>query len=391
MNSSIPPVVLFPAYHFTRLLVTVENQTICPDSPASGTFENWFLNDAPSAFSPVCRDRLMTLVYDPDPSKPMPERLSNQPGVTVRIQDFGTTRSAPFYEYLYQALEAAGYVRNKNIRVAGYDGRLTPDMDGFLARSIELIESTFHENGDAPVHLVGHSNGPLYALYLLHHASEEWKKRYIHGFTALAGNWTGQGFFYALLFNGLNLADFTFPQEPEHVLSSARMHESHPSTYLSAADPAVFGRQEIIVRTPARDYTPADNLQLFEDAGLTLARELGPYYTAFVRFAEPEFFPNVDVHAEKGSGIPTIVGVKLPNLQVGQLLNVRDPQVFFNRRGDRNQEDITNDAIEVWRNMEGFRFELTDNPHLDHFTLPSDPAVLQRLVANLRRPRSVGP
>lgn len=81
--------------------------------------------------------------------------------------------------------------------------------------------------------------------------------------------------------------------------------------------------------------------------------------------------------------------MKLPNLEVGQLLNVRDPQVFFNRRGDRNQEDITNDAIQVWKNMSGFRFGLTDNPHLDHFTLPSDPAVLQRLVANLRRPRSI--
>lgn len=388
-NPDLTPVVLFPAFHFTRLLVTVENQTICPDCPASGSFESWFLNDAPSAFSPVCRDRLMTLVYDPDPSKPMPERLSDQPGVTVKIQDFGTTRSAPFYEYLYQALEAAGYVRNRNIRVAGYDGRLTPDMDGFPARTIALIESTFQENGDMPVHLVGHSNGPLYALYLLQQTSEDWKRRHIHGFTALAGNWTGQGFFYALLFNGLNLGDFTFPQDPAHAVSSARMHESHPSTYLSAADPLVFGRQEIIVRTPGRDYTPADNLQLFQDAGLTLARELGPYYIGFVKFAEPGFFPNVDAYAEKGSGIPTIVGVRLPNLQVGQLLNVRDPQVFFNRRGDRNQEDITNDAIQVWKDRNGCRFELTDNPHVDHFTLPSDPEILRRLVANLRRPRSI--
>jgi lysophospholipase-3 len=382
---------LFPAFHFTRLLVTVENQTICPDCPASGTFESWYLNDAPAAFCPVCRDKLMTLVYDPDPSKPMAQRLSNQPGVTVRIQDFGTTGSAPFYEYLYQALEAAGYVRNRNIRVAGYDGRLTPDLDGFLDRSIALIESAFHENGDTPVHLVGHSNGPLFAHYLLTQGTEAWKKQYIHGFTALAGNWSGQGLFYALLFNGLNLGDFMFPQDPAHALSSARMHESHPSTYLSAADPSVFGRQEVIVRIPGRDYTPADNLELFQDAGLTLAQELGPYYIGFVRFAEPELFPNVDVYAEKGSGIPTIVGVKLPNLKVGQRLNVRDPKIFFHRHGDRNQEDITNDAIQVWKNMDGFRFGLTDNPHLDHFTLPSDPGVLQRLVANLRRPRSVCP
>ena len=52
---------------------------------------------------------------------------------SVRILDYGKTESAPFYEPMYEALEAAGYTRDQNVRVAGYDARLTPDMDGFLA------------------------------------------------------------------------------------------------------------------------------------------------------------------------------------------------------------------------------------------------------------------
>ena len=68
-------------------------------------------------------------------------RFSEQPGVTVSIADFGKTESAPAYEPMYQALEGAGYTRNVNIRVAGYDARLTPDMDGFLRRSVHLIAS----------------------------------------------------------------------------------------------------------------------------------------------------------------------------------------------------------------------------------------------------------
>lgn len=385
------PVVLFPAFHFTKLEVTVGPNAF-PECPQSGNFEDWFLNDQPDAFSQVCKDKLLTLVYDADPSKPMPERFSNQPGVTVAIKGFGETGSAPFYEDLYVFLEGAGYVRNQDIRVAGYDSRLTPDMDGFLARSVALIEETYQENGNTPVHLVAHSNGPLYAQYLLTHTTQAWKNQYIHGFTPFAGNWPGQGLLYATFFTGLNTIDFGFPKTEKNALSSARMYETLPSSYMSAADPAVFGNQEVVVETlqhGPREYTPADNLELFEDAGLTLAREIAPYYTGFVKFADPANFPNVDVYAEKGSGLPTIVGVRLLNLEVGRVLNTRNPNNLLFREGDANQEDITNDAIEVWENMSCFRFELMDTPGLDHFSLVSAPAVLGRLLTNLQRPRSV--
>ena len=47
------PVVLFPAFHFTKLAVTVRDQEVAPGCPRSGSFEDWFLNDHPSStFSP---------------------------------------------------------------------------------------------------------------------------------------------------------------------------------------------------------------------------------------------------------------------------------------------------------------------------------------------------
>ena len=58
-----------------------------------------------------------------------------------------------------------------DIRVAGYDSRLTPDIGDFLERTKRLIEDTYRDNGNQPVHLAGHSNGPLYAQYLLTHTS----------------------------------------------------------------------------------------------------------------------------------------------------------------------------------------------------------------------------
>jgi lecithin-cholesterol acyltransferase len=262
-------------------------------------------------------------------------------------------------------------------------------MDRFLKRTKRLIQDTYRANGRRTVHLVGHSNGPIYAQYLLTHTSAAWRHRYIHGFTPLAGNFPGQGVLYPVLFAGLNIQDFTFPQTTENAASSARMYLSQPATYLSAADPRVFGRREVVVRdaSSGRSYTPRDYRRLLTDAGLTWAKPIADHYIGFVKFADRAHLPNVDVYAEKGSGIPTVVGAPLANLSIGQVL---DPMTtaFFTRPGDVNQEDITNNAVRVWRKMRCFRFSLTDNPGVNHFDLPGNEAVLKRLVEHLERPRS---
>ena len=78
------------------------------------------------------------------------------------------------------------------------------------------------------MHLVGHSNGPIYAQYLLTHTSQAWKDKYIHGFTPIAGNFPGQGSVYALVFIGLNVPDFSFPTTPENGGRSALMFLARP-------------------------------------------------------------------------------------------------------------------------------------------------------------------
>jgi lysophospholipase-3 len=308
--------------------------------------------------------------------------------VTVKIADYGKTASAPAYEPMYAALEAAGYRRDRDVRVAGYDARLTPDMAGFLERSKQLIEATYRENGRRPVHLVGHSNGPIYVQYLLTHTSQEWKEKYIHGFTPLAGNFPGQGLGYALMFVGINISDLTFPVTPENGLSSARMFLSHPSTFITASDPRIFGDREIVIRDQSTgvDYTPKDYRALLDDAGLSWVKPIANFYIGGVPFADRAHFPNVDVYAEKGSGIETLVGLGLANQEVGQL--VTSSTELLTRDGDINQEDLTNDAVRAWARMECHHFSLTDNPGVNHFELPADAGVLARLVANAAAPRS---
>jgi len=386
-QAALTPIVLFPAYHFTRLLVTAHNQRVDAACPRSGSFEDFFPNGVPSAtFSQVCRDELMTLSYRSHGA--WQTRFSDPKGVDVEIEDYGKVASAPFYGAMFDALEAVGYSLDQNVRVAGYDSRLTPDLGGFLERTKRLIEDTYRDNGNRPVHLVGHSNGPLYAQYLLTHTSQAWKDKYVHGFTPIAGNLPGQGSVYPLVFTGLNVADFSFPATPENALSSSLMLLSAPSSYMSMGDPRVFDSRETVVAdlSSGRTYAPADFRALFTDVGLPTALQLGEHYIGFVEFIDPPHFPNVDVYAEKGSGIDTVVGVGLHDLSPGQLLDASTP--FLTRDGDVNQEDITNDAVSAWSAMPCRHFSLTDNPGVDHFSLPNDPSVLARLIAAANAPRS---
>ncbi|HEV7666856.1 MAG TPA: hypothetical protein VGQ62_25200 [Chloroflexota bacterium] len=385
---SVTPVVLFPAYHLTRLTVDVRGQTAASECPHSGTFEYWFQNPHHSAFSQTCQDQLLTLRYAADSDRPMAERFSNQRGVRVSIPDYGRTQSAPFYEKLYARLEAAGYVRNRSIRVAGYDARLTPDMGDFLARTKKLIEDTSAANGGRAVHVVGHSNGPLYIQYVLTHTSREWREKYIHGFTPIAGNFPGQGSLYSILFTGLNIIDFSLPTDAAQARTSAHLYLTNPSTWMSAADPEVFGRREVVLQnsTTGRQYTPADYRQLLTDARLQGLRPIADHYIGFVEFTDTAHFPDVDVFAEKGSGIQTQIGAIIPDFTVGQVVDPNSQLIMA--PGDINQEDITNNAVSVWQAMRCFHFSLTDNPGVNHFELPDNASLLDRLVAAAARSRN---
>ena len=50
--------------------------------------------------------------------------------------------------------------------------------------------------------------------------------------------------------------------------------------------------------------------------------------------------------------------------------------------------DVRDEAGGREQAMSCFHFSLTDNPGIDHFSLPSNPRVLARLVTDLSRPRS---
>ena len=150
------------------------------------------------------------------------------------------------------------------------------------------------------------------------------------------------------------------------------MYLSAPSSYISAADPRVFGNRETVVQdaSTGRSYTPQDYGRLLLDAGLPWAKPIADYYIGFLDMSDRSSFPLVDVYAEKGSGIDTVVGLGLPDLTVGQPLDPAAPARHARRRrqpGGHHQR-----RRRRLGGMPCFHFSLTDNPGVDHFSLPSD-------------------
>ena len=47
------------------------------------------------------------------------------------------------------------------------------------AQAQELVESAYNASGGLPVYLMGHSNGPVYALALLNSTTPEWREQYV--------------------------------------------------------------------------------------------------------------------------------------------------------------------------------------------------------------------
>jgi lecithin-cholesterol acyltransferase len=379
--NSIAPVVLFPAFHFTKLLVSVDATSV---ATAYGSFENCFAHDDDSpSFPRTLRNKLLTLEYNPTNSIPMSQRFCNARGVHTSISGFPTACSAPFYEPLYTFLEQRGYTRDENILVAGYDSRLTPDMDNFVSRTKLLVEQAYSNNMRVPVHLISHSNGSCYALHFLREMDSFWKTKFIHGFTSIAGNWTGQGSTYAMLFCGLNIKDFAFPTDAETAATSARMFRSHPATYMSASDPEVFRDVTILVVTgrQQRYYKASQNLELFKDASISNANDFAHSYSGFMKILDPQKHPGVDVFIEIGTGLKSHCCTILNSLDEGQVFDPMSGALYSD--GDGNQENRVNYSIIHWSQRSEHGFSLSENFGVTHLDLPFHPDVLDRLISRL--------
>ncbi|XP_066467133.1 phosphatidylcholine-sterol acyltransferase-like [Tiliqua scincoides] len=128
------------------------------------------------------------------------QRLTNAPGVDVRVPGFGKTHTVEYLDksklagYLHtmvQHLVNNGYVRDQTVRAAPYDWRIGPNEQEDYYRNLKALVEEMHDTYQKRVFILGHSLGNLHILYFLLQQSQAWKDHYVQGFISLGAPWGG--------------------------------------------------------------------------------------------------------------------------------------------------------------------------------------------------------
>ncbi|XP_052229436.1 phospholipase A2 group XV-like [Dreissena polymorpha] len=233
----------------------------------------------------------------------------NSPGVETMIPGFGTTETVeyldsvkiPLTKYfndIVQAMVKWGYKRNVSVFGAPYDFRKAPnELKGYLTTLQQLIERAYYNNNNQRVYMITHSMGSPVTLYLLNRMTQAWKDKFIMGFISLAGVWGGALKPIRLMITGDNLhIPLISPLKPR------RMQRSMTSTAWLMPSDEFWKPDEVLVVSPARNYTVRDYKQLFKDID---------YETGYMTWEDtkglvnPLQAPQVEMHCLHGVDVPT--------------------------------------------------------------------------------------
>ncbi|XP_004744541.1 phosphatidylcholine-sterol acyltransferase isoform X1 [Mustela putorius furo] len=263
-------------------------------------------------------------------------RVSNAPGVQIRVPGFGKTYSVEYLDNnklagvftgervgcsrgqptgavtrasnatafptgymhtLVQNLVNNGYVRDETVRAAPYDWRLEPSQQEEYYRKLAGLVEEMHAAYGKPVFLIGHSLGCLHLLYFLLRQPQAWKDRFIDGFISLGAPWGGSIKPMLVLASGDN--------QGIPIMSSIKLREEQRITTTS---PWMFPSSEawpedhVFISTPRVNYTGHDFQRFFADVHF----EEGWYMWLQSRDLLAGLpAPGVEVYCLYGVGLPT--------------------------------------------------------------------------------------
>ncbi|XP_036897355.1 phosphatidylcholine-sterol acyltransferase isoform X2 [Sturnira hondurensis] len=233
-------------------------------------------------------------------------RVSNAPGVQIRVPGFGKTHSveyldknklAGYMHTLVQNLVNNGYVRDETVRAAPYDWRLEPNQQEEYYQKLSRLVEEMHATYGKPVFLIGHSLGCLHLLYFLLRQPQSWKDRFIDGFISLGAPWGGSVKPLLVLASGDN--------QGIPIMSSIKLKQKQRITTTSPwMFPSSLGWPEdhVFISTPSFNYTGRDFQRFFAD----LYFEDGWYMWLQSRDLLAGLpAPGVEVYCLYGVGMPT--------------------------------------------------------------------------------------
>lgn len=304
-------------------------------------------------------------------------RTENAPGVSIRVQGFGTSDSVEFvdpakvigtsyFEPIVKQLLELGFERDKNIFGAPYDFRRAPnELQDYFKDLGKLIESAYNINGHEKVVLICHSMGCLNSLYFLNSRSQEWKDRYIKSLISLSGVWGGSVKAMKAFASGDNFGVVVIPS-----LSLRKDIRTFPSLAYLLPSQEVWPNDLVLMKHDNRTYTVKDYKQFFDDIKYPVGYEM---WLDVHNLTSPKKAPGVEVHCLHGNKVTTVEALEYP------LSNFPDgsrPKIAYGD-GDGTVNLISLQACNEWRGKQRQQINYKSFKSVDHMTILSDGRVME--------------
>nr|XP_008122908.1 PREDICTED: LOW QUALITY PROTEIN: phosphatidylcholine-sterol acyltransferase [Anolis carolinensis] len=302
-------------------------------------------------------------------------RVSNAPGVHIRVPGFGKTSSVEYLDksklagYLHtlvQHLVNNGYVRDQTVRAAPYDWRIGPNQQDDYYRSLKALVEEMQAAYQKRVFLVGHSMGNLHILHFLLRQNQAWKDRFIGGFISLGAPWGGAVKTMRVLASGDN--------QGIPLVSSIKLREeqrmSTSSPWMFPTDLA-WPRDHVFVATPERNYTWRDFRRFFEDVHFEEGWFMWEDVQSLLEGLPP---PRVPIYCLYGTGLPTPEAYEY---DAG--FPFEDPVGVLYGDGDDTVSTRSTSLCRKWQGVQDQPVEVVELPRVDHLNMVFDNLTLHHV------------
>ncbi|XP_075796674.1 phosphatidylcholine-sterol acyltransferase isoform X1 [Pelodiscus sinensis] len=292
-------------------------------------------------------------------------RVSNAPGVQIRVPGFGKTYSVEYLDksklagYLHtlvQNLVNNGYVRDETVRAAPYDWRIGPNQQQEYFHNLKALIEEMHDTYQRGVFLLGHSLGNLHTLYFLLQQPQAWKDRYIAGFISLGAPWGGAAKCMRVLASGDNQG---IPLVSHIKLrEEQRMATTSPWMFPTSL---AWPETHVFISTPSYNYTYRDYQRFFLDVSFEDGWYMWSDTKDLLKGLPP---PGVETHCLYGTGLPTA-----ETYIYDEHFPFEDPVDIIYGDGDDTVSTRSMKLCARWQNQQKQPVHVLELPGVDHLNM----------------------
>ncbi|XP_048371992.1 phosphatidylcholine-sterol acyltransferase [Sphaerodactylus townsendi] len=293
------------------------------------------------------------------------QRMSNAPGVHVRVPGFGKTYSVEYLDSsklvgymhtLVQHLVNNGYVRDHTVRAAPYDWRTGPNDQEEYFHNLRALVEEMYDAYQKPVFLMGHSLGNLLILYFLLQQPQDWKDHFVQGFISLGAPWGGAVKSLRVMASGTN--------QGIPIMSSVKLREERQ---LTTSNPWLFPTgmawpdTHTFISTPFHNYTLRDYKNFFTDINFEDGWYMWNDTKDLLKGLPP---PGVEVYCLYGTEQPTPV-----TYIYDDRFPYEDPVDMVYGDGDDSVNKGSLELCKRWHGQQKEKVHVMEMPGVEHLNL----------------------